>query len=87
MWLLDVVGSRTTLLCVEDNPIATPTDDLAVVALGRTLFADGDFFQKRFDASPGAAYLVRPDQHLAARWRQYDATSVSQAVARLGGGP
>jgi 3-(3-hydroxy-phenyl)propionate hydroxylase len=87
MWLLDVVGSRTTLLCVEDNPIAAPTDDLAVVALGRTLFADGDFFQKRFDASPGAAYLVRPDQHLAARWRQYDAASVNQAVARLGGGP
>jgi 3-(3-hydroxy-phenyl)propionate hydroxylase len=86
-WLLDVVGSRTTLLCVADDPIAAPTDDLAVVALGRTLSADGDFFQKRFDASPGAAYLVRPDQHLAARWRQYDAASVNQAVARLGGGP
>jgi 3-(3-hydroxy-phenyl)propionate hydroxylase len=60
---------------------------LAVVALGRTLFADGDFLQKLFDASPGAANLVRPYQHLAARWRRFDATSVTQAVARLGGGP
>ena len=86
MWLLDLLGSRTTLLCVGDDPIAAPAGDLPVITLGRTLFADGEFFQQRFDASPGAAYLIRPDQHLAARWRRYEAASVTKAVARLNGG-
>jgi 3-(3-hydroxy-phenyl)propionate hydroxylase len=85
MWLLDLLGSRTTLICVQDVPLAALTGGLAVITLGRTVFADGDFFQKRFDASPGAAYLVRPDQHLAARWRRYDGASITKAAARLDG--
>ena len=36
----------------------------------------------RFDARPGSAYLVRPDQHVCARWRQVDALSVHAALAR-----
>jgi 3-(3-hydroxy-phenyl)propionate hydroxylase len=86
MWLLDILRSQPTLLCVDDNPVVAPSDDLAVFTLGGALLTDGDFFQRRFDPSPGAAYLIRPDQHLAARWREYDAASVTKALARLNGG-
>ena len=40
---------------------------------------------ERYDLQDGTTYLTRPDQHVAARWRQFDAGKVRAAIARATG--
>jgi 3-(3-hydroxy-phenyl)propionate hydroxylase len=40
---------------------------------------------KRYDARPGTCYLIRPDQHVTARWRRFDANAVRAALQRATG--
>jgi len=37
---------------------------------------------ERFDAAHGTTYLIRPDQHVAARMRKADAQRLTNALAR-----
>lgn len=37
---------------------------------------------QRYDAQPGTAYLLRPDQHVCARWRHADVQGVRAALDR-----
>ena len=39
-------------------------------------------FAQRYDARPGTSWLVRPDQHLAARFRDVDAAALAGALRR-----
>lgn len=41
--------------------------------------------RQRWDLRPGNAYLIRPDQHVAARWRKFDAELIRRATARATG--
>ena len=43
------------------------------------------FAAERYDAREGTVYLIRPDQHIAARWRHPNAAQVRAALARACG--
>ena len=50
---------------------------------GLRVFADSKGrFAERYDSAPGTVYLLRPDQHVTARWRAFDAGRVKQALSR-----
>ena len=36
----------------------------------------------RYDGTPGTTYLIRPDQHIAARWRHFDVSAIITAWQR-----
>lgn len=75
-----------TLAGLADGPI--PVQALVVAArgsapMGLTTVIDAKGrMRERYDLQPGTAYLARPDQHVAARWRKLDAAAVRAALAR-----
>ena len=50
---------------------------------GVTMLVDAQgLFAKRYDAQPGSAWLVRPDQHVVARWRAIHRDAIASARDR-----
>ena len=85
-----VAAQRDALdaLSRESVPVQTlvvvPAGEPGPQALPWVEDSDG-LVARRFDARPGTAVLVRPDQHVAARWRRFDAGAVRAALARATG--
>ena len=95
-WLLRQVGGGAdghfTLLVFGDAPVVLPATPVPVqllrlktpgspVVAGELIDAEGHA-SRRLDARPGTTYLIRPDQHVAARWRRFDAAQLQAALQR-----
>jgi len=84
-WLLQAIGGEETVLHVYDGQNTPEIARKKLIVIGKDLIDDSGFFAQRYDATPGATYLVRPDQHLAARWRHLDPADIERASHRLRG--
>lgn len=85
VWLLNQLGPGFTLIVTDEHDTGGLDPDIAVLRIG-TRYLDADsLFAERFDATPGTCYLVRPDQHLCARWRHYDAGRINAALRKATG--
>ncbi|MFM0393121.1 FAD-dependent oxidoreductase [Paraburkholderia phytofirmans] len=63
--------------------VVTRGDPQAVVSVDAQVAHDIEgLAHARYDAKPGTFYLIRPDQHVCARWRQLDAGDVADALKR-----
>jgi 3-(3-hydroxy-phenyl)propionate hydroxylase len=77
--LASLAGSPFPLRALFVVPRGTTVAPCAGVSVLEDV--DGVLAQ-RFDARPGTFYLLRPDQHVCARWRAFDAASVAAAIQR-----
>ncbi|BDB27736.1 FAD-dependent oxidoreductase [Cupriavidus sp. TA19] len=65
------------LLCV------VPPGQTAAMPDGLRYLTDAEgLAAHRYDGRPGTCYLIRPDQHVCARWRAFDAEAVHAALLR-----
>ena len=70
---VEAIGTEVVLIAAKAD----------TVTQGMRLLEDrAGRFAERFDAQNGTTYLIRPDQHVAARWRSFNATQIAAAVAR-----
>lgn len=93
-WFLNQVGERFVGLYFQDNQIRAaemsaelknmdiPVDLLTVGESNADIIDMKGLLNLHYDATPGTFYLLRPDQHVAARWRDYDIEKVRKALAR-----
>ena len=95
-WLLSYLGETFCGLYFDDGDdhssefetLAGLDTPVNVVSIGARdaqsvslVDVDGSVMQ-RYDGKPGTFYLVRPDQHVAGRFRTLDLAAIRQALAR-----
>ncbi len=80
-WLLSALGQGFGEICFTREP-ATPRHDAGLPEI-RSLVVTDDLACARYGAADApAVYLIRPDQHVAARWRRAAPEDVRAAYRR-----
>jgi len=84
-YLLPRLGNEFVLLCINTAPPqALQVNGIAVRPLALT--CDGQtntaLAQRYLGDAPAAVYLLRPDQHVAARWPSYNEPEIRAALLR-----
>ncbi len=81
---LTALASGRFALLTMGEVCDAPADSEPIV-MGRDVLDAAGLFSQRFDAGDGAGFLLRPDGHLTARWRQPTTAKVAHAIQRAKG--
>ena len=85
-WLLNHLGQDFVVLSFGESPAAevrlASGVSARVIQVGKDIHDARGLLAQRLDGRPGTAYLVRPDQHVAGRWRAFDPDRIRAAMSR-----
>ncbi|MEL4181003.1 FAD-dependent oxidoreductase [Roseateles sp. PN1] len=82
-WLLRQLGRGFALLSWGPAAAVTWAGVTAQpLIVGRDIADPDGLLAQRLDAQPGTVYLIRPDQYVAARWREFSPAKVITALRR-----
>ena len=87
-YLLHQLGDQFVLLTINTKaPDALEVDGINIrtVSLSKTDDPSGALAERYLGTADSAVYLIRPDQHVAARWPSYDAASLRIALCKACG--
>ena len=87
-FLLNALGGGFAILTVDaDAPDSVVEDGVTAtrVAISAGDDPSGALADRYLGAAKSAVYLVRPDQHVVARWKSYDETALRAALRRACG--
>ena len=87
-WLLDRLGDRFQLLTIDaEAPELIESGGIAAERLALSAADDptGALKERYLGDAGSAVYLLRPDQHVAARWTSFDRAEVEAALAKATG--
>lgn len=82
-WLLDRLGDRFQLIGINvEVPASLEEDGIPIEGLSLSTSDDpsGALQERYLGQAKAAVYLMRPDQHVAARWDGYDEAAVRGAL-------
>jgi len=88
-WFLNLLGDGFRLLVFGEAPAVSEITYGGISA--KVMTAGNDFEDKdgllttRYDGADGTVYLIRPDAHVAARFRAFDPAKITAALARATG--
>ena len=84
-WLLHQLrGDFVAMVMGDASPGVIEVEGIPcrVLRIGIDLEDSRGMIAARYDLRPGTTYLIRPDQHVAARWRHFDIGAITAAVRR-----
>jgi len=74
-------GEKIPQTTIELEQDAIPVKTIVITPGTWDLADHKGLLRQRLDGQPGSYHLFRPDQHLVARWREFDPEAVRNAVA------
>ena len=80
-WLTDMLGGSFQLLCIDtDAPESLDVDGIEVTRVALTATGNPELADRYLGEGRAAVYLMRPDQHVVARWDSFNEAEVKAAV-------
>jgi 3-(3-hydroxy-phenyl)propionate hydroxylase len=80
-WLLELLGGTFQLLTIDaEAPESLEVDGITVSRVALSAEGNPVLAERYLGGARKAVYLMRPDQHVAARWDDFDEAAVRAAV-------